>query len=273
MKYGLAIFLVFVSINSHGDPRFQRIFTIILENANYSEAVQQPFIKALIERGALLQKFRGEAHPSQPNYIAMTSGSTHGVLSDGKVNLDVSHVGDLLENKNLKWRVYAEGYPGNCFVGEVQGRYVRKHVPFLSYVNVTNNSARCANITAPATLESDIASGSLPEYALYIPDMNNDGHDTDVQFATRWLSEKFGPLLNDPRFMTGTLFVLTFDESEILGGNAILTLMLGDSVQPGAVSNASLNNYSLLRLVEDNWALGNFGLGDQNATTIEGIWR
>ena len=106
--------------------RFRRVMIVVLENASYDEAARQPFLASLGRRGALLSNLTAEGHPSQPNYLALVGGSTFGVTSDRNVDLDGSQIGDLLEAKGLQWKVYAEGFPGHCFLGEKQGDYVRK---------------------------------------------------------------------------------------------------------------------------------------------------
>ena len=67
-----------------------------------------------------------------------------------------------LEEKGYDWRVYAEGFPGNCFLGASRGKYARKHVPFLSFQNVQSNPARCAKVVEARQFDSDIAAGQLP---------------------------------------------------------------------------------------------------------------
>jgi hypothetical protein len=44
-------------------------------------------------------------------------------------------------------------------------------------------------------------------------------------------------------------------------------------VRPGAVSQKYYNHYSLLRTVEDNFALGTLGQGDASAHPVQDIWR
>ena len=248
--------------------------TVVLENTNYEAALQQPFLASLVSRGVLLTHYSAEAHPSQPNYIALISGSTFGVASDANVDLDKRHIGDLLEAKGLQWKVYAEGYPGNCFLGAAAGAYVRKHVPFLSFKNVQNDRARCTRIANASVLVSDVRDGKLPEYSLYVPDLKNDGHDTGVAYADRWLSTTFSPLLQDPRFTKGLLFIVTFDESKsyLFGGNHVATILLGDAVKPGTILDANYDHYSLLRLAEDVFGLESLGQGDAQATVIIG-WK
>jgi hypothetical protein len=254
-------------------PAFERVLIVVLENENESDAIEQPFLKSLAARGAYLESYTAITHPSQPNYIAMTAGDVHGVTNDQPVDLDVRHIGDLLEAAGRTWKVYAEGYPGGCALDARVGAYARKHVPFISFVNVQREPERCARIVGASGLLDDVAAGALPDYALYIPDMNNDGHDTNLVFADRWLAATFSPLLDDPGFMEGMLFVVTFDESKRLGGNRIYTALVGDSVVAGSVSKHPWNHYDLLRTIEETFHLGTLGLHDESARPISGIWR
>jgi hypothetical protein len=246
---------------------------VVLENTDYANALAQPFLSELAARGALLSDFFAETHPSFPNYVAMTAGSTFGLSSNDDVTLDVSHIGDLLEAAGRTWKVYAEGYPGNCFLGSTAGAYVRRHVPFLSFRNVQMTPARCQQIVKATVLATDIANGTLPDFGFYVPDVNNDGHDTGVAFADRWLAQTFGPWLEDPRFMDGMLFVVTFDEGSHAGPNHIYSVLYGRAVVPGSVSASRYDHYSLLRTIEDAWGLGTLGQHDTEASAITEVWR
>ena len=257
-----------------GPRSVTRIMTVVLENTHYDDAMRQPFLKALARRGALLENFSAVAHPSLPNYIALIAGSTYGITSDDDVTLDKPHIGDLLDAKGVSWKVYAEGYPGGCFLEARDGDYARKHVPFLSFRNVQSDPARCARIVNASALKGDLDSGKLPRWSLYIPDQKNDGHDTGVAYADRWLADTFGPLLENPEFMRGMLFIVTFDEGHgYFNRYHVTTILVGDAVRPGAVSDAAYNTYSLLRLGEDVLGLGNLGAGDVQASAITGIWK
>src|SRR5512140_3058933 len=142
-------------------PSAQHVFVVVLENEDETRAVLEPFMAQLAGRGALLRSFHAITHPSQPNYIALTSGSTYGVRTNLQVNLDVRHIGDLVEARNLRWKTYAESYPGDCYLGmyagsRSTGEYVRRHVPFLSYRNVQRDPRRCANVVDARELERDV---------------------------------------------------------------------------------------------------------------------
>jgi phospholipase C len=255
-------------------PRFDKVMIVVLENANYKDALAQPFLGQLAKGGALLSEYYAEARPSLPNYIAITAGTTAGLTSNAPVSLGLRHIGDLLDAKGKTWRVYAEGYPGRCFLGERSGFYVRKHVSFLSFENVQRDASRCAKIVEASALTSDVASRHLPDYSLYIPDEKNDGHDTGPVFADRWLARVFGPLLNNQTFMKGLLLVVTFDEAD--GNdrtNHVFTALAGESVLSGSVSKTAYNHYSLLRTIEDGFRLGTLGQNDASAFPIVGVWR
>jgi hypothetical protein len=274
VSFGLVAALVAApAVHADGTPSFKKVMIVIFENMDYSDVISQPFFGALAQGGANLGQFYAEVHPSQGNYVALTSGSVHGVPGDSNIDLNVQHVGDLLEAHGKTWKVYAEAWPGNCYTGSRSGTYVRKHNPFISYVNVHSNPQRCGNIVDASVLAGDVANGTLPDYSFYVPDLNNDGHDTDAKYADNWFSGAFGPLMKDPRFTKDMLVVATFDESSFTGGQHIYTVLWGDSVVPGSNPQTNYNHYSILRTIEDTLGIGNLGLSDATATPITGIWK
>lgn len=270
-----AIFLILpmnaIALQQSG-KYFDRAIFVLFENTNYSDAIRQPFFRQLADGGAHFSNFIAMTHPSQGNYVALTSGSLNGVTDDGEYDLNVNNIADLLEAKGLTWKVYSEAYPGNCFTGKSKGKYARKHNPFISYVNIQKNPSRCANIVEASQFDRDAANGALPNYVFYIPDENNDSHDTGVTFADSWYRQKFSPYLSNPIFMANTVVISTFDESGSSTKNQIYTSIVGPSVRPGVVSDA-LNTYSLLNLIEQNWNLGTLGKQDATATPIPNIWQ
>jgi len=115
---------------------FDRVLNIVLENQNYTSAMKDPFWPQLAQMGASFSNFQALMHPSHPNYLAMVAGSTFGIQSNDQVTLpdDNSHrtIGDFLD-----WKSYAEDYPSELqpLLGD-RGKYVRKHVPFLSFARI-----------------------------------------------------------------------------------------------------------------------------------------
>lgn len=251
---------------------FKRVIYIIFENEEGKQVIKDAYFKKLADSGALFTSIKAESRPSQPNYIAMVAGDTFGVKTDNNVTLDKEHIGDLLESKNLTWRTYAEKYPGNCFTGTKNASYARKHVPFLSFKNVTT-TAKCQNIVSEKTFFTDWKNNQLAHYNMYVPDLKNDGHDTSISYSSSWLQKTFGAAFNDPNMMKDTLVVLTYDEgAKILSKNQIYTALIGPMIKPKTQITEVHNHYSLLKMIEDEWALGSLNLKDKTAAPIKGLW-
>lgn len=251
------------------------IIIVVLENTDYKDAIKQDFLGTFAHKGALLTESHGVRHPSQPNYIALVSGSTHGVDSDNNVDLDVAHLGDLLEGAQKSWKVYAEGYPGNEYLGATYGKYARKHVPFLSFTNVQKSSARMANIVPAWQLYLDQKYNALPNFSLIIPDLDNDGHNTNVERASDSMETFLGSILNDPEIMKDTVVIITFDEDadKFTQVNHIYTAFTGAGVIQDIKSMNKYNHYNILRTVEEIFQLGTVGQNDQTAMPITEIWQ
>src|SRR5258708_2326413 len=138
-----------------------RVVIIVLENGDYENAVQDKNLAALAAKGASFSNFHALFHPSSPNYLAMVAGTDFGIhrrgryLADKQVNFsnDAAHktIADRLSPAALDFKNYAEELPqGPCpfridnqhAAQRKTGDYVRRHVPFLSLVEVTK---KCCN--------------------------------------------------------------------------------------------------------------------------------
>src|SRR5262245_57735008 len=84
---------------NHSPLRFSKVFLVVLENAEAKKALKQPFLKSLLKRGAYLDSYFGVSRQSLPSHLALTSGDTHKIKNEKEVDLDVNHIGDLLESK------------------------------------------------------------------------------------------------------------------------------------------------------------------------------
>jgi Phosphoesterase family len=84
-----------------------------------------------------------------------------------------SSIVDILEPAGVSWKMYAENYTplsgGGCDTSSSQasGLYRRKHNPFISFTKVTSSATRCAKIVPATQLQTDISSGSLPQFIFY----------------------------------------------------------------------------------------------------------
>ncbi|KAI9320682.1 phosphoesterase family-domain-containing protein [Dichotomocladium elegans] len=153
---------------------FDRVVTIIFENKDYSTAMKDKFLKSLpsLYNGVLLTNYHATTHPSQPNYIALISGSTDGTNEDDESNINRKTIVDLLEKRKITWKAYQEDYPGGCNKEMDIKNYARKHNPFISFTNIQKNKKRCANIVNAKELDKDIKNNKVPQYVFYTPDVS-----------------------------------------------------------------------------------------------------
>src|SRR5258708_7736389 len=138
-----------------------------------------PFINFAAAPSGLATNYFGISHPSQPNYIAATSGSTNGVANDNDTTIAVPNIVDQLEAHGKTWKAYMQSLSlCTTKLDHACGNqlYERKHNPFVSYQDVQTNAARMANIVDLSQLDADLASGKVPDYVWISPDQCHDMH-------------------------------------------------------------------------------------------------
>lgn len=289
-------------------PRvFDRVLVIMLENQYRAYALENPYLRSLARQGVLVENYNGVMHPSQTNYIATLAGELCNVTSDDPPpRLQQRTLVDLFEEAGLGWRAYMQGYrPGKTpwspdLTPQDDFPYALKHNPFASFARIVGDAERWAKIGTEADFFADVLNGSLPEFAWFTPDQWCDGHytiGTEVEPEVRapalvdqcasWLRGFFarlrfpGPASHLP---PRTLVVVTFDEADYEQGytqamestydgpNQVYTLLLGDWLRPAVESAEGYNHYSLLRTIEENFALGDLGKNDAEASFFRFLW-
>ena len=165
------------------------IIVVVMENKNYDEVRTAPYIASLIASGSSFSNSHAIGHPSQPNYIAMWSGSTQGVTSDAcpppGSPFMAENLGHACERKGLTWKAYSENLPsaGSTACSANSGKYTRKHDPWTDFGNLNHQNER-----GYADLAADIGRGALPNLAFVVPNNCNNSHDCSVSTADGWLA-------------------------------------------------------------------------------------
>ena len=150
---------------------YQHVFVIMMENTSYTSLIgnaNAPFINSAAATFGLATNYDGVAHPSQPNYIAATSGSTNTVVDDNDITIDVTNVVDQLETHRKTWKAYMQSLSlcdGDLLAHSCGNQlYERKHNPFVSYLDVQTNPSRLANIVDFAQFSTDLANNAVPNF-------------------------------------------------------------------------------------------------------------
>ncbi len=260
---------------------FERIFVIILENALESAVRQDAFMLSLESEGVRLSDYHDVAHPSQPNYVVALAG-VPAVPDDGCYDIDRTNVVDLLESKHITWKAYIEDLPEADKATPQVGLYYRKHNPFVSFTSIRHDPKRLAKVVNAESLMEDVRTNQLPEFCWYTPNIQNDGHSppniqpsdfgASVAYLSNWLRGFLPSLLRNSNFSSGTLTVVTFDESIPYADNHVYTALLGRMVRAGTTESERYTHYSLLRTVEENFDLGTMGNSDLTANWFEFLW-
>jgi phospholipase C len=284
--------------NSRADIKnFQHVFIIMMENTGFDTLIgnpNAPFLNAAAANNGMARNYFGVTHPSQPNYIAATSGSTNGVANDNDTTIDVANIVDQLEAHGKTWRAYMQAYslcatPLDHACGNQL--YERKHNPFVSYADVQSNPKRVANILDFGRFASDLASGNVADYVWISPDQCHDMHgrgstpDDPCDFSQvpaliatgdTFLLNTVNAIMNSRAWTGNSVIFIVWDESDFtgngfqgfgddrgccdsvpgLGGGQVVMITISHSDHSARTSDVAYNHQSMLATIEDGWELG-----------------
>jgi len=273
---------------------YQHVFVIMMENTGYNALIgnpNAPWINEAAGKYGLATKYFGVSHPSQPNYIAATSGSTHGVVNDNDTTINVPNIVDQLESNGKSWKAYMQSYSlclGNALAHACGDQlYERKHNPFISYADVQTNPTRVAKIVDLSQLNTDLAAGNVPDYVWISPDQCHDMHGRSTAGACNFgnvqglistgdtfLKNTVGSIMSSSAWTGNSAIFITWDESDFTntgpsgfgdtsgcceanpGGGHVVTIVISHSDHSARTSAVSYNHYSMLRTIQDGWQLG-----------------
>jgi phosphatidylinositol-3-phosphatase len=246
-----------VSAAPYSVPRLAHAVVIVFENHARNDIIDSssaPTFTRLAHTYAQATAYDAVAHPSLPNYLALVSGSTHGVTSDCTDCPQLGQtIGSQLSAKRLSWATYAEGYPDSR-------RFAKKHEPFLYFPGGAKHVLPLQRFNPQ----------QLAAYSLVIPDLCDDMHDCPVATGDQWLRDFIRPLLK----AKSTAIFIVFDEgtTNTGGGGNVALIVAGTAVRLHTTITTATSHYSLLRTIESALGLSHLGRA-RSATPLTGIWR
>jgi hypothetical protein len=232
-------------------PEPAHTVVVVMENHSYADIIgnpDAPFINDLARRGALFTRSYAITHPSEPNYLALFSGSTQGVADDGCPNrFTAPNLAADLIKAGKSFAGYAEDLPGTGSPVCSAGDYARKHVPWADFSNVPGS------VSLPFTGYPATAFARLPSVSFVIPNLCHDMHDCSVAVGDAWLRANVGPYA-DWAMRHDSLLVLTWDEDDGSQANHITTIFVGQMVRPGRYAEP-ITHYTVLAIIEAAYTL------------------
>jgi hypothetical protein len=240
------------------------IAVIVMENEEFGDVIgssSTPYINGLARTYGLATSAYAITHPSLPNYLALTGGSTFGISSDCTgCSAPGAGLAGQLEGHNVSWKAYMEDLPHPCFTGAGAGQYAKKHDPFVYYRGLQ----ACPHVVPLTQLYRDEQRHSLPIFIWITPNLCNDMHDCSTATGDHFLSELVPPLL--PALGSKGLLFLTWDEGSsddgccrLASGGHVATIVAGSGARHDARLRKPVDHYSVLQTIEDLLGLPRLG--------------
>jgi hypothetical protein len=250
-----------------------------LENTPESQMVLQKYVKSLIATypTARFSHYLPSSTITQANAMMMIGGADFGVQDNSSTRIFSPTLIDLLDSKNISWKVYAEDYPGACYLGDGVSSYLRYRVPFLSISHVQADRYQCMKIVSFRVYADDVKYGTLPRVAVVIPNLVNSGAISNPFTADNALKDALDPIVTNPVTMQNTtILISTLNNSMIgVGKKEMFTMVLGAGVAPQttAAIDTPYSHANVLRTIENGFGLGNLNNADASSDPMVGFWK
>ena len=250
-------------------PHYDHVVIVIEENTSQSTVIGNsaaPYINSLAAAGANFTQSFAITHPSQPNYLALFSGSTQGLTDDSCPHTFTSgNLGNQLVAAGFTFAGYSETMPSNGYTGCTSGTsgYARKHNPWVNFSNLATST------NLPYTsFPTDFT--TLPTLSFVIPNLCDDMHDCSLSTGDTWLKNNLDAYVTWAK-THNSLLIVTWDEDDSsTTANQVATIFAGASVKPGNYPE-TINHYRVLRTLEDMYGLAALGSA-ATATPITDVW-
>jgi hypothetical protein len=247
-------------------PAFDHIVLVMFENHAYSQingSSSAPNFNSLAAQGAKFTQSYGVTHPSEPNYLAIFSGSTQGVTDDSCPHTySGNNLGNQLITAGKTFKGYSESMPSDGYTGCSSGQYRRKHNGWVNFSNVpAASNLRFSDFPSSANY------ASLPAVSYVSPNMCNDMHDCSVGTGDTWLKNNLDAYAQWAK-THNSLLIITFDEDNGGSSNHIFTAFVGAHTQVGSFSS-QINHYNVLSTIESANGLSHLN----SAAEITSVWN
>jgi hypothetical protein len=236
--------------------RYDHVIWIVMENKSYSDVMSSssaaPFQRSLAAACGVATAFHAKTHPSLPNYLAMTSGSTHRVHDDAAPSAHRIRGPSIFSQLGSSWRALQESMPKPCDrTGSL--RYAPKHNPAAYYTNLAKTCSK-----------QDVKLGNAPDlsgrFTFITPNLCHDSHSCGLGTGDRYLAGLVPEIVGSSQYQAGrTALFITYDENDGSKGNHIPTLVIAPQTPAGTQSATRFTHYSLLGTTEEMLGLRKLG--------------
>ncbi len=248
-------------------PHASQVTLVMMENKDYQRVAGSPdapyFNKTLVPQGVLLRNSHAIGHPSEPNYLALFSGSDQGIHSDKcPVYFHAANIASELIAAGKTFAGYSESMPRDGFTGCYVGKYDRNHNPWVDFTNVPA-SDNLVYRRFPSTVAT---------FVWITPNLCHDMHNCSVYIGDEWLSRTLPRIIAWDKKHDG-LLILTWDEAAPdHGTNHIPTVLVGPMIKAGVDDRQDVDHYAVLHTLDSIFGV-NCIAQDCKAPVLTGIWK
>ncbi|HVC85771.1 MAG TPA: alkaline phosphatase family protein [Solirubrobacteraceae bacterium] len=236
---------------------YSHVVVVIEENYSGSAIVgggQAPYLKSLAAQGEYFPNYHGVTHPSEPNYLALFTGSTqHTDGSDSCIKTSAKSIVGDARSAGISIKGYIEGLSSGS-------GYACRHDPFSQIAD-----ARRAE-TDFSKFPTNYA--TLPNLSFVVPNLTHDMHDNGIGPGDRWARAHLSGYAQWAKKHNSLLIVISDEndaDSNYSGnqpgenGNGALALVVGARIAAGKSNSSHFDHYSMLRTLEDIFGLAHLG--------------
>ncbi len=261
-------------------PKPSHVVIVILENHSYNQIIGSsaaPYINSLANDKdcAVFTNSFAVTHPSQPNYIALFSGSTQGITDDSRpknLHFTAPNLGRELLNKKYSFAGYSEDLPSSSYEKAFSGLYARKHNPWINWMNSKKNGLPESTNLPLTKFPKNYK--NLPVVSFVIPNQDNDMHNgfnpATIKRGDKWVKQHLDDYVRWAK-KHNSLLIITFDEDKGTSVNKIPTLFVGEMVKHGEYEQ-KVNHYNMLRTIEEMYDLAHAG-ASADSSAITNCWK
>jgi phospholipase C len=223
-----------------------------------------PWLSALGDKYGIATNYYSDQPGSLLDYLWLSSGS--GELNFGCTGNDCTrpitddNIFRELNKRGMSWNVYAGSLPSAGFMGPIAGLYVKRHNPAVWYSDVINSPQQRQKVVPFTRFAVDLAANTLPDYAVIVPNVDDDAHNGTPEEADQWLKTNIGPLVNSRYFQSGSqnVMFITFDNGDGDAQGQVLTVVVGQNVIPGVKVSTHFRHENTLRTIMELLELTHF---------------
>jgi phosphatidylinositol-3-phosphatase len=236
---------------------YAHVVVVIEENYDGPSVVGNaaaPYLTSLAAQGEYLPNYHAVSHPSEPNYLALFTGSTQG--QDGVDSCIVSSARSIA-GEAVAAHVTVKGYVEG--LGRTTG-YACRHDAFSQLADAR------ASVADFSSFPTDYA--TLPQLSVVVPNTTDDMHDQGIGPGDQWAKAQLDGYAQWAKSHASLLVIISDEHAADPNyatnqpgenGNTALAILEGAGIVPGTVVSTSFDHYAMLRTLEDIFGLGHLG--------------